>query len=121
MSCDDDALFPLGSLAVITHGKCAGEICAVIGSSGKLNYGSALLVANGRTIGAKKPKRKNPKHLRSLPGRIVSTEIVQRLARGKVLDDGWLIEAIRRLNEIDSQLRPKEVGSFEWQKTMSSR
>ena len=96
MSCEDDALFPLGSLAVITHGKYAGEICAVIGSSGKLSCGSALLVVNGRTIGAKKPKRKNPKHLRSLSGRIVSAKIAQRLAQGKVLDDGWLIEAIRR-------------------------
>jgi len=96
MSCENDALFSLGSLAVITHGKCAGEICAVIGSGGKLCYGSALLVANGRTIDAKKPKRKNPKHLRSLPGRIVSAEIAQWLAQGKVLDDGWLIEAIRR-------------------------
>lgn len=121
MSCEDGALFPLGSLAVITHGKYVGEICAVIGSSGKLNYGSMLLVANGRTIGAKKPKRKNPKHLRSLPGRIVSTEIAQRLARGRVLDDGWLIEAIGRLIKVDSQLQPKEVGSFEWQKTMSLR
>ena len=96
MSCEDDVLFPLGSLAVITRGKSAGEICAVIGSDGKLKYGNALLVANGRTISAKKPKRKNPKHLRELPVRTVSAEIAQRLAQGKILDDGWLIGAIAR-------------------------
>ena len=96
MKCEKDDLFPLGSLAIVTRGKCAGRICAVVGKSGKLTCGSALLIADGKAISARNPKRKNPKHLKDPANRVVSEEIAQRLAQGKTLDDGWLIEAIRR-------------------------
>lgn len=121
MSCNNDVFFPLGSLVIVTRGKCAGAVCAVIGNYDKPECGRMLLIADGRALSAKKPKRKNPKHLTKLPGSVVSVEIAQRLAQGTTLDDGWLNEAILRRMRENLQLNPEEVCSFEWQKTTSLR
>jgi hypothetical protein len=47
-------------------------------------------------ISALRPKRKNLRHV-DTTGK-VAVEVAQRLAGGKCLDDGWIAEIVRRLN-----------------------
>jgi ribosomal protein L14E/L6E/L27E len=92
ISCENDGLFPLGALVVIKRGKHVGSVCAVVGNDKK---SGKILIANGVEISAKKPKRKNIRHLGW--GNTLSPDVADRLARGKIIDDGWLKEVLRRL------------------------
>lgn len=96
MSCDRDRLFPVGSLAIVKRGKYAGSACVVVGTDPR---DSRILVANGGTISAKHPKRKNIRHLQRT--HYVFDEVRGRLARGEILDDGWLAELLRARGDSD--------------------
>jgi ribosomal protein L14E/L6E/L27E len=91
ISCENDGLFPLGALVVIKRGKHAGSVCVVVGND--RNSGK-ILIANGVEISAKKPKRKSIRHISC--GNTFSPDVADRLARGKIIDDGWLKEVLRR-------------------------
>lgn len=102
MSCDD-GIFPLGSLVVVTRGKHAGSLFAVIGMEENAGKNGKILIADGAKISAAKPKRKNARHVQRTE--FVLDEAVQGLARGKKPDDGWLQERLRSYREkIQSQL-----------------
>jgi ribosomal protein L14E/L6E/L27E len=58
--------------------------------------GGRVLIADGRRVSAKKPKRKNLRHVEAA-GKF-SAEAAERLAGGKCLDDGWIAEILHRLN-----------------------
>jgi hypothetical protein len=85
--------FPLGSLVIVKRGHHAGSVFAVIGTEGE-GPGERVLIADGRRISARKPKRKNFGHVE--PAGIVAGEIAARLAGGKFIDDGWLVFVISR-------------------------
>jgi hypothetical protein len=91
MSCDDDGLFPLGRLVAVKRGKHAGSVCVVVGIDEK---DGKILIADGRKISVKRPKRKSSRHVEATDS--VSTEVASRLAGGKVLDDGWLHSILSR-------------------------
>jgi ribosomal protein L14E/L6E/L27E len=92
ISCENDGLFPLGTLVVVKRGKHAGSVCAVVGNDKK---DGKILIADGVRISAKKPKRKSARHVEA--GNGFSAEVALRLARGKIIDDGWLKETLCRL------------------------
>jgi len=96
MSCDNDRLFPVGSLAIVKRGKYAGSACVVVGIDPR---DSRILIANGRTISARHPKRKNIRHLQRTNH--VFDEARERLARGEILDDGWLADLLRTRGDYD--------------------
>ena len=97
MSCGNDGLFPLGSLVIVKRGKYAGSACVVVGIDPK---DSRILIANGKSISTKHPKRKNIRHLQRT--NFVFDEIKGRLARGEILDDGWLVNFLRARGENDN-------------------
>jgi ribosomal protein L14E/L6E/L27E len=91
MSCEDDGLFPLGALVTIKRGKHRGSVCVVVGIDAK---DGKILIANGIDISARRPKRKNPRHVE--PANEISAEVAKRLAREKNIDDGWLNSVLSR-------------------------
>lgn len=116
MSCEDDGIFPLGSFVEIKCGSYAGSVCVVIGIDRNTRSNGKILIADGKKISVKKPKRKNARHIQAT-GRVVG-EVARRLAGGKRLDDGWLHEILTVADLNNSQLVTEEDGSYEWQKMM---
>ena len=109
--------FPLGSLVLVKRGHHAGSVFVVVGIESRDGKNEMLLIADGRHISARKPKRKNPRHV-SAAG-VVSGDVAARLAGGECIDDGWLCEVVSRLEVDDSRLILREVGQSVCQKTMS--
>ncbi|MDR0653840.1 MAG: hypothetical protein LBG12_11140 [Synergistaceae bacterium] len=71
-----------------------GSVFAVLGILNEQNR-DRILIADGIWISADKPKRKNPRHVTAVG--IVSSDVAERLAGGRKIDDGWLAEVISRL------------------------
>jgi len=115
MSREENA-FPLGSLVLVKRGHHAGSVFAVVGIECHSADGR-VLIADGRHISARKPKRKNTRHI--VKSGVVSCEVAARLAGGKCIDDGWLFEIISRLKNDISRLILEEVGQSVCRKTMS--
>jgi hypothetical protein len=113
----ENSAFPPGSLVLVKRGHHAGSVFAVIGTSENSGKNARILIADGRKISARKPKRKNARHVEAAG--IVSVEIAQRLAGGKRIDDGWLAEIVSRLEMEISRLILEEVGRSVCRKTMS--
>jgi ribosomal protein L14E/L6E/L27E len=86
--------FPLGSLVIVKRGRHAGSVFAVVGICSEQNR-DRILIADGIRISADKPKRKNPRHVTAAGA--VSSDVAERLAGGRKIDDGWLAEVISRL------------------------
>ena len=114
MSREENA-FPLGSLILVKRGHHAGSVFAVIGECHSEYEG--VLIADGRHISARRPKRKNTRHI--VKSDVVAREVAARLAGGKCIDDGWLFEIISRLQKEISRLILEEVGRSVCRRTMS--
>jgi hypothetical protein len=116
MSREKGAFSP-GSLVLVKRGHHAGSVFAVIGTSENSEENVRILIADGRKISARRPKRKNPLHVQAAG--VESAEIAQRLAGGKRIDDGWLAEIVSRLEIEIPRLILEEVGRSACRKTMS--
>jgi hypothetical protein len=116
MSREHDAFSP-GSLVLVKRGHHAGSVFAVIGTGENSEKNVRILIADGRKISARKPKRKNPLHVRAAG--VESVEIARRVAGGKRIDDGWLAEIISRLQTEIPGLILEEVGRSVCRKTTS--
>jgi len=116
MSREENA-FPLGSLVLVKRGHHAGSVFAVVGIECHSGIYEAALIADGKHISARKPKRKNTRHI--VKSGVVACEVAARLAGGKCIDDGWLFEIISRLKNEISRLILEEVGQSVCRKTMS--
>ena len=90
----DERDFPLGSLVIVKRGHHVGSVFAVLRILNEQNR-DRILIADGILISADNPKRKNPRHVMSAG--IVSSDVAERLAGGRKIDDGWLAEVISRL------------------------
>ena len=75
----------------VKRGKYTGSLCAVLGFDRK---DDRILIADGKDISVKKMKRKNSLHLQGTG--YVLPEIAERVAQGKILDDGWLQSILKR-------------------------
>jgi len=114
MSREENA-FPLGNLVLVKRGHHVGSVFAVVGVENHLAF-EGVLIADGKHISARKPKRKNTRHI--VKSDVVSNEVAVRLTGGKCIDDGWLFEIISRLKNEISRLILEEVGQFVCRKTM---
>ena len=92
----EGSAFPLGSLVLVKRGHHVGSVFVVIGVECRSEKNDMVLIADGRHISARRPKRKNPRHIVSSGA--VSGEVAVRLAGGKIIDDGWLSDVISRLS-----------------------
>ena len=90
----DERDFPLGSLVIVKRGHHVGSVFVVLGIRSEQNR-DRILIADGIRISADKPKRKNPRHV--VAAGIVSSDVAERLAGRRKIDDGWLAEVISRL------------------------
>jgi ribosomal protein L14E/L6E/L27E len=90
IDCEDEKI-PVGALVTIKRGSYSGSVCVVLGIDVK---DGRLLIADGRSISVKKPKRKNPRHV--MWRGTSSKDVRGRLSEGKVLDDGWLCDILSR-------------------------
>ena len=116
MSCEENA-FSLGSLVLVKRGHYAGSVFAVVGTLCHSVRYEGVLIADGKHISARRPKRKNIRHIAG--SGVVIDEVAARLAGGKCIDDGWLFEAVSRLKNEISRLILEEVGQSVCRKTMS--
>jgi len=112
-----DNVFPLGSLVLVKRGHHRGAVFAVIGIEFNSGTSDRVLIADGKYISARRPKRKNTRHI--VKSGVVVCELAARLAGGKCIDDGWLFETVSRLKNEISRLIPEEVGQYECRKTTS--
>jgi hypothetical protein len=113
----EESPFPLGSLVLVKRGHHAGSVFAVVGLECRSGTYDRVLIADGRYISARKPKRKNMRHI--VKSGVVVSELAARLAGGKNIDDGWLCEAVSRPKNDISRLILEEVGQSVCRKTTS--
>ena len=113
----EENAFPLGSLVIVKRGHHVGSVFSVVGILCDSGTCEGVLIADGKRISARKPKRKNPCHI--VGSGVVIDEMTARLAEGKCIDDGWLFEAVSRHKSEISRLIFEEVGQPVCRKTMS--
>lgn len=79
--------FRVGDIVVVKRGKFAGKAFAVVGAADE-----RILIANGSEYTASKPKKKNVIHLQQTHYNL--EDVAGRVASGKPLDNGWLVQEI---------------------------
>jgi hypothetical protein len=112
----EKSAFPLGSLVLVTRGHHSGSVFVVIGIECNSGKNDRILIADGRYISVRKPKRKNPLHI--VKTGIVFNEVEARLAGGKNIDDGWLVNTVSSQKNEISRLILEEVGQSICRKMM---
>ena len=84
----DERSLKTGDVVFVRRGKNNGKQFVVVGIESE----TRVFIADGRTYSVKKPKKKNVKHLqRTL---INLEDVAGRVAGGKPLDNGWLIQKV---------------------------
>lgn len=81
-----------GDIVIVRRGKYAGRHFAVVG-----NDSGRILIANGAEYKAAKPKKKNVIHLQQT--HYYLEDVAGRVAGGKPLDNGWLMQKISHVLE----------------------
>lgn len=84
--------FRTGDIVFVRRGKFAGTAFAVVGCDKE-----RVLIANGAEYKPAKPKKKNVIHLQQT--RYNSKDVAERVAGGKTLDNGWLMQEISTVLE----------------------
>lgn len=80
--------FRVGDIVLVRQGKYAGAQFVVVGVEG----GTRVLIADGKQYSAAKPKKKNVIHLQRT--RKYLEDVAERVAGGKPLDNGWLVQKL---------------------------
>ncbi|MCF0247309.1 MAG: KOW domain-containing RNA-binding protein [Synergistes sp.] len=101
--------FRIGDIVIVRRGKYAGKPFSVIGAKD-----DRILIANGAEYTAAKPKKKNVIHLQQTHYNI--EDVAGRVAGGKPLDNGWLMQKISNLLENSGTSREQEDETAEWPK-----
>ncbi|MEG1601999.1 MAG: KOW domain-containing RNA-binding protein [Cloacibacillus sp.] len=102
--------FCAGDVVVVLRGKYAGKPFAVMGTDNE-----RVLIANGAEFKAAKPKKKNVIHLHQTHYNL--EDVAGRVAGGKPLDNGWLMQKLSNLLEKSSGASCKqEDEAAEWPK-----
>lgn len=86
----------VGDLVLIRQGKYAGSSFAVVGVEGE----TRAWVADGKHYPAAKPKKKNVLHLQRT--RQYLEDVAERVAGGKPLDNGWLVQKLTGTKDSDT-------------------
>lgn len=101
--------FRAGDIVIVLRGKFSGRPFAVVGA-----HDGRILIANGAEYTASKPKRKNVIHLQQTHYNL--EDVAGRVASGKPLDNGWLMQEISVVMNRDCTSCKQEDGSAEWPK-----
>jgi hypothetical protein len=80
--------FRVGDLVLVRQGKYAGSQFVVVGVEGS----ARVFIADGKHYPAAKPKKKNTLHLQKT--RKYLEDVAERVAGGKPLDNGWLVQKL---------------------------
>lgn len=84
--------FKAGDLVTVRRGKHTGTPFVVIGTEGA----SRAYITDGKNYPVLRPKKKNTAHLRKTL--INLDDVAGRVAGGKPLDNGWLIQRITAIS-----------------------
>lgn len=101
--------FSTGDVVIVRRGKYAGKPFAVMGACD-----GRILIANGAEYTAAKPKKKNVIHLQQTHYNL--EDVAGRVAGGKPLDNGWLMQKISTLLENSGTSCEQEDEAAEWPK-----
>lgn len=75
-----------GDVVIVRRGKHKGSVFVVVAVEGE----ARVYVADGKHYPAARPKKKNVLHLQRT--RISLGDVAERVAGGKPLDNGWLVQ-----------------------------
>ena len=85
-----------GDVVFVRRGKNNGKQFVVVGIESE----TRVFIADGRNYPVEKPKKKNVKHLQK---RLMNLkDVAGRVAGGKPLDNGWLIQRMNAVSENSS-------------------
>lgn len=101
--------FCTGDVVIVRRGKHAGRPFAVVGLAG-----DRILIANGAEYTAAKPKKKNVIHLQQTHYNL--EDVAGRVAGGKPLDNGWLMQQIYDVMKADCASCKQEDEAAGWPK-----
>lgn len=101
--------FCTGDVVIVRRGKYAGKAFIVTGRSD-----DRILIANGAEYKAARPKRKNVIHLQQTHYNL--EDVAGRVADGKTLDNGWLVQKISTVLETGCTSCKQEDEAAEWPK-----
>lgn len=101
--------FRTGDVVIVRRGKYAGKTFAVMGACD-----GRILIANGAEYTAARPKKKNVIHLQQTHYNL--EDVAGRVAGGKPLDNGWLMQKISKLLENSGTSCEQEDEAAEWPK-----
>ena len=104
-----DERYRAGEIVIVRRGKYAGKPFAIVGRDD-----GRILIANGAEYKAAKPKRKNVIHLQQT--HYYLEDVAGRVAGGKPLDNGWLMQKISKLLENSGTSCEQEDEAAEWPK-----
>lgn len=77
-----------GDVVLVRRGKHGGTPFVVV----KVDGGGAAWITDGKHYPANRPKKKNFLHLQMM--RVNLEDVAERVASGKALDNGWLVQRI---------------------------
>ena len=101
--------FRTGDVVIVRRGKYAGKPFAVMGACD-----GRILIANGAEYTAARPKKKNVIHLQQTHYNL--EDVAGRVAGGKPMDNGWLMQNISKLLENSGTSCEQEDEAAEWPK-----
>ena len=101
--------FRTGDVVIVRRGKYAGKPFAVMGACD-----GRILIANGAEYTAARPKKKNVIHLQQTHYNL--EDVAGRVAGGKPLDNGWLMQKISHVLENSGTSCEQEDEAAEWPK-----
>ncbi|NLD06107.1 MAG: KOW domain-containing protein [Synergistaceae bacterium] len=80
-----------GDVVFVRRGKNKGKFFIVVGIESE----TRIFIADGSNYSVEKPKKKNVKHLQRTLMNL--EDVAERVAGGKPLDNGWLVQKISAL------------------------
>ena len=83
-----EGVLKIGDVVLVRRGKYKGKFFVVVRTESE----ARIFIADGISYSVEKPKKKNVKHLQK---RLMNLkDVAGRVAGGKPLDNGWLIQKI---------------------------
>lgn len=102
--------FTTGDIVTVRRGKHIGTQFVVIGTDGEKRF----FIADGVRYKTERPKVKNQLHLQRT--RMNLADVAGRVAGGKPLDNGWLMQKISGITEPGGTSCKQEDEAAEWPK-----
>ena len=99
-----------GDVVFVRRGKNKGKFIIVVGIESE----TRIFIADGSNYSVEKPKKKNVKHLQRTLMNL--EDVAGRVAGGKPLDNGWLVQKVSAILDTATHLGDREVEATAWPK-----